>query len=69
MSNSMMVVSTATRLTLFSLVTQDFCAAWIVWVSSYSTAFWQICPRQRASDDGSIGERCWKNDSSMKHWP
>ena len=63
---SITVVSTATRLVLSSSIMPDFCPARIVWVSSHSTPSSSIRPRQRVSEDGSIGGRCWKNVSPVK---
>jgi hypothetical protein len=63
---SITVVPTVTRLALFSTITQDLCPAQMVWVSSISTPSSPIRPRQRVSDDGSIGGRCWKSVSTVK---
>ena len=65
---SITVVSTAIRFRLLSVTAPEARAALIVLVSSHSTPSSPIRLRQRVSEDGSIGGRCWKKVSPVKCW-
>ena len=56
---SITVVSTAIRFRLLSVTAPEARAALLVLVSSHSTPSSPIRLRQRVSEDGSIGGRCW----------
>ena len=58
MAFSMTVVSTITASAERSRITPASLPASIVFVSSHSTPSSPIRPRQRVSEDGSIGGRC-----------
>lgn len=63
---SITVVSTETRSRRLSAIVPEVRPASIVFVSSHSTPSSPMRLRQRVSEEGSIGGRCWKKVSPQK---